>query len=147
MNKLRTTVLLGMSILLLAACSSEQAPVGRWEGFHESGEWILAIRLQVEPGNVIRATALSVDVAGTSAAEHARNAKTIRRALPVQWETATRGEVDFRSNTLTRKHGNAPLFVYEPADGSMTFHFYAFGKLTRRVHLDPVKEFTGPPRD
>jgi hypothetical protein len=147
MTRLYATAFLGMSILLLTACSSDPAPVGRWEGYHESSDWIVAVRLQVEPGNMIRATALSVDVSGTSASEHARNARTIKRALPVQWETATRGEIDFRSNTLTRKNGNAPLFVYAPADRSMTFHFYAFGKLTRRVHLDPVKEFTGPPRD
>ena len=142
MTKLGKIALMGLLIWLLAGCSSEEAPVGRWEGHLESSDWILAVRLQVEPGNIIRATALSVDVSEASLAEREQTARTIKRALPVQWETATRGEVRFNNNILTRKNGTAPLFVYAPEDRSMTFNFYAFGKLTKRVHLNPVEEFT-----
>lgn len=142
MTRLCNTALMGLLVWLLAGCSSEQAPVGRWEGHLESNDWILAVRLQVEPGNTIRATALSVDVSEASLAERAQTARTIKRALIVQWQTATRGDVRFSNNILTRKSGTAPLFVYSPEDKSMTFNFYAFGKLTKRVHLEPVEEFT-----
>jgi hypothetical protein len=142
MTRLGNTALMGLLVWLLAGCSSEQAPVGRWEGHLESSDWILAVRLQVEPGNTIRATALSVDVSEASLAERAQTARTIKRALIVQWQTATRGDVRFSNNILTRKSGTAPLFVYSPEDKSMTFNFYAFGKLTKRVYLEPVEEFT-----
>jgi len=142
MTSLGKAIFLGLILTLLSGCSSEQAPVGRWEGFLDSNDWIIGVRLQVEDGNAIRATALSVDVTGASLPERADNARAIKRALPEQWKTATRGNIDFRRNILTRRGGNAPLFVYHPETGAMTFNFYARGKLTKRVKLRPVENFT-----
>lgn len=145
MQALHKAAILGIILWLLAGCSSQQAPIGRWEGYLEDSDWIIAVRLQVEDGNTIYATALSVEVAGMSPASRARNAEELKRALPVQWETATSGEIEFRNNILTRKGGVAPLFVYEPSNNTMTFNFYAGGKRTRTVLLAPVRKFSlGP---
>ena len=145
MKTLCKSALIGTILLLLAACSQQQAPAGRWEGYLEDTEWIIAIRLQVNEGNTIYATALSLDVAGMSNAARMENTRTLLQTLPEQWKEATPGEIDFSNNILRRKGGVAPLFVHEPSSNTMTFHFYAGGKLTRRVSLRPVKAFTPPP--
>lgn len=142
MKTLHKAALLGLIIWLLAACSGRMAPVGRWEGYLEDSDWIIAVRLQVNDGNTIYATALSLDVTGMSNAARLRNAETIKTTLRDQWEAANLGEIEFSNNILTRKGGVAPLFVYEPSNKTMSFHFYAGGKLTRRVLLLPVKNFT-----
>ena len=35
--------------LFLAGCGNGEAPAGRWEGFSESAQWLIAVRLQVDP--------------------------------------------------------------------------------------------------
>ncbi|MBU6155906.1 MAG: hypothetical protein KJS87_03160 [Alphaproteobacteria bacterium] len=145
MKTLYKSAFLGAFLFLLAACSQQQAPVGRWEGYLEDTDWIIAVRLQVNEGNTIYATALSLEVAGMSNAMRAENTETLLQTLPDQWKAAELGEIDFSDNILRRKGGVAPLFVYEPSDNTMTFHFFAGGKLTRRVYLRPVKSFTPTP--
>jgi hypothetical protein len=146
MKTLCKSALIGTILLLLAACSQQQAPVGRWEGYLEDTDWIIAVRLQVNEGNTIYATALSLEVSGMSGASRLENTQTLLQTLPERWKEATPGEIDFSNNILRRKGGIAPLFVYEPSGNTMTFHFYAGGKLTRRVSLRPVRTFTPPPR-
>ncbi|MFN8947865.1 MAG: hypothetical protein ACK6DM_11340 [Alphaproteobacteria bacterium] len=145
MKTLCKSALIGTILLLLAACSQQQAPAGRWEGYLEDTEWIIAVRLQVNEGNTIYATALSLDVSAMSNAARMENTQTLLQTLPEQWKEATPGEIDFSNNILRRKGGVAPLFVHEPSSNTMTFHFYAGGKLTRRVPLRPVEAFTPPP--
>jgi hypothetical protein len=145
MKALNKAAILGLLLWLLAGCSSEPAPIGRWEGYLEDSDWIIAVRLQVEEANTIYATALSVEVEGMSLAARQSNADEIKRALPVQWEAASSGEIEFRRNILTRKGGVAPLFVHDPSKNTMTFNFYAGGKLTRTVLLVPVRKFSPGP--
>ncbi len=129
------------AFVALTGCGAEEAPVGRWEGFSESADWIVAVRLQVDKGNVIHATALSIQVKDTTLPERLSLTNKIKRMLPLEWEHAVRGKVDFRNNILRRAGGVAPLFVFSPTDRTMTFNFYAGGKLTKHVRLHPVKNF------
>lgn len=127
--------------MTLAACSDPNAPKGRWEGFSESANWLLAVRLQVDAGNVIHATALSVEVDGVSLPKRVELTRRIKATMLEQWPDAVRGRVDYENNTITKAGGYAPLFVYDPRSGSMTFYFYAHGKLTEKIKLYPVKKF------
>ena len=132
---------LALALTLLAGCGNTQAPAGRWEGFSESAHWLIAIRLQVDPGNVIHSTALSVSVDGISLARRMALTGKIKSALVEQWPRATIGKVDFKDATITKAGGYAPLFVFDPKSRTMTFYFYAGGKLTERIKLYPVKTF------
>lgn len=127
--------------LLVASCGNPNAPQGRWEGFSESANWLLAVRLQVDAGNVIHATALSVEVDGVGLPKRVELARRIKETMLEQWPDAVKGRVDFENNTITKAGGYAPLFVYDPRSGAMTFHFYAHGKLTEKIKLYPVKKF------
>lgn len=137
--KLISTVLL--CVWVLVACSNPEAPQGRWEGFSQSANWIVAVRLQVDKGNIIHATALSIEVTDTTLPERVNLARKIKRMLPEEWEHAPEGKVDFSNNVLRRKGGVAPLFIFDPRQKTMTFNFYAGGKLTEHIKLYPVKNF------
>jgi hypothetical protein len=132
-----------MALTLLSACSGSQAPPGRWEGFSQSAEWLVAVRLQVDPGNTIHSTALSVSIEGVSLPRRLELTRKIKRTLVEQWPEAVVGKIDYKNRTLTKAGGVAPLFAFDPKSGSMTFHFYAGGKLTEKIKLYPVKYFAG----
>lgn len=136
-----TRFAVSLLLLLLSACGASEAPQGRWEGFSESADWIVAVRLQVDKGNVIHATALSIQVKGTSLPERLSLTHKIKAMLPAAWADAPRGKVDFKDNVLRREHGVAPLFVFDPKHRTMNFSFYAGGKLTEHIKLYPVKKF------
>jgi hypothetical protein len=137
----RAVAALTFTLLLLAGCGSGQAPAGRWEGFSESAQWLVAVRLQVDPGNTIHATALSVSVDGVSLPRRLELQRKIKTTLAEQWPEAVVGKIDYKDRTITKAGGYAPLFVFEPKTGAMTFYFYAGGKLTERIKLYPVKTF------
>ena len=132
---------LAVCLLLLASCGNTQAPAGRWQGFIESPNWAIAVRLQVEDGNAIRASALSTGIDGMSLPAKFEAERQIKAALKDQWPKAARGQVDFQNDTMTRAGGVAPLFVFEPRSRTMTFYFYAGGKLTEKVVCLPVEHF------
>ena len=137
----RFTLIISLLALVVAGCSSAEAPTGRWEGFSQSANWLVAVRLQVDKGNVIHATALSVQVVDTSLPERLNLTQKIKAMLPEEWKHAPVGKVDFKNNIMTRAGGFAPLFVFDPSRKTMTFNFYAGGKLTERIKLYPVKDF------
>jgi hypothetical protein len=137
----RILAITAFAFTLLAGCGSGEAPAGRWEGFSQSAHWLVAVRLQVDPGNTIHATALSVSVDGVNLPRRMEHETKNKAALVDQWPHATVGKVDYSDRTITKAGGVAPLFVFEPKAGTMTFYFYAGGKLTERIKLYPVKTF------
>jgi hypothetical protein len=137
----RTVAALMILALTLTGCGDTLAPEGRWEGFSQSAKWLVAVRLQVDEGNVIHATALSVSVDGAALPKRIALTSRIKAALIEQWPMAVEGKIDFRNNTITKAGGYAPLFVYDPKATTMTFNFYAGGRLTERIKLYPVREF------
>ncbi|HAH10569.1 MAG TPA: hypothetical protein DCL54_11930 [Alphaproteobacteria bacterium] len=130
-----------MAVLLLAACSEPQAPPGRWEGFSVSPDWVIAVRLEMAKGNVMRASALSAALTGEDLPRKVALENEVRTAMRAQWLAVPKGQIEFKGNTVTRTNGFAPVFVYEPASRAMVFHFYAGGKLTEKVTLRPVDSF------
>lgn len=141
MMRPQTLAALMVLALALTGCGSGQAPQGRWEGFSQSAKWLVAVRLQVDEGNVIHATALSVSVEGAGLPKRIALTSRIKAALVEQWPMAVEGKIDFKNNTITKAGGYAPLFVYDPRAKTMTFNFYAGGRLTERIKLYPVREF------
>ena len=142
MNRITARLLAAtLALVLLASCGETEAPTGKWEGYSESANWLLGVRLKVDPGNVIHATALSINVTDTSLPERQALAEKMQTMMPEQWKTATRSKVDFRDNVIHKVGGIAPLFIYDPKRRTMTFTFYARGKLTEHVKLKPVEKF------
>jgi len=130
-------------LLALAACGPSQAPIGRWEGFIDSPSWIIVVRLQVDGGNAIRASALSANVAGMTLPAKFDAARELKAAIKQQWPNAVRGQVDYHAGTMTRAGHVAPLFVFDEEAHTMTFYFYAGGRLAEKVLCLPVEKFAG----
>lgn len=137
----RTLALIVGLALTLAGCADTNAPQGCWEGFSQSAKWLVAVRLQVDKGNIIHAEALSVGVEGTSLPRRVELADKIKSQLVEGWPMAAEGKIDFKNNTITKAGGVAPLFVYDPKTRAMTFNFYAGGRLTEKIKLYPVRAF------
>jgi hypothetical protein len=130
-----------LALLGLAACGEREAPKGRWEGFSESQNWLIAVRLELQKDNVMRASALSAYVGDADLPRKHQLEKELRQGMKDQWSAVTRTDIAFNGNTVTHKNGYAPLFVHQPASNAMVFHFYAGGKLTEKVTLRPVETF------
>lgn len=127
--------------LALGACGPAAAPPGRWEGFGESANWLIAVRLEVHSDNEIKASALSASVEGASLPQRMALEQELKASIIDQWRDAPKAQVSFKGNAIVRKNLYAPIFVFDPVQRTMTFHFYAGGKLTERVTLRPVADF------
>ena len=124
------------AVLCLSACSREDnTPKGRWEGFSESQNWLIVARLELQKGGEMRASALSAFVAEADLPRRHELETELRAGMKDQWSAVTKTDISFTGNTITRKDGYAPLFIFEPGSGAMIFHFYAGGKLTEKVTL------------
>jgi hypothetical protein len=128
-------------LLGLAACSEPAAPPGRWEGFSESPDWLIAVRLELQPNNTMRASALTALVTDADLPRRYALEQELKTGMKAQWPSVTKTDIDFNGKSITRREGYAPIFVYEPNSRAMIFHFYAGGKLTEKVTLRPVGNF------
>ncbi len=134
-------ILVLLTALGLAGCGESDAPKGRWEGFSESQSWLIAVRLELQKDNVMRASALSAFVADADLPRRHALEQELRQGMKDQWKAVPKTDITFTSNTITRKEGYAPLFVHQPGSNAMVFHFYSGGKLTEKVTLRPVPTF------
>jgi hypothetical protein len=131
-----------LCLLALTACGGESdTPKGRWEGFSESPAWQIAVRLELKKDGEMRASALSALVDGADLPRRHQLEQELKQGIKDQWSAVPKTDIDFNGNTITRKGGYAPIFVYEPGARAMVFHFYAGGKLTEKVTLRPVETF------
>lgn len=135
-------ILVILATLSLASCGESEAPIGRWEGFSESQNWLIAVRLEMQKNNEMKASALSAFVGDVELPQRHAFETELRDGMKSQWKDVTRTDVAFHANTITQKKGYAPLFVYQADSNSMVFHFYAGGKLTEKVTLRPVAAFS-----
>lgn len=130
-----------LAVLSLTACGDAEAPKGRWEGFAQSQTWLIAVRLEMQKNNVMRASALSAYVGEADLPRRHALEQELRQGMKDQWSAVPRMDIAYAGNTITQKKGYAPLFVFEPNSKGMVFHFYAGGKLTEKVTLRPVETF------
>ncbi len=133
-----------LAALTLTGCNGE-APPGRWQGVIFDGHVIIAVRLEVQSGNLIRTSApnLRADFARMNPGERIHAFKSVEAQLVRTWETVQPGKVEMSGGHITRKNGYATLFEYDESAGTMTFYFYGDGTLTHKVPMARVAEF-GP---
>lgn len=131
---------------LLAACGDANIPPGRWQGAMYDGDWIVLVRLEVRPDNVIRVSAPNLRAAfeGMTLGERIEAFNRVARELERGWPDSPLWQVDRSGNEIRRAGGYSVVFDYEPQGDRMVFHFYSNGSLTHRIPLDRVAEFAPP---
>jgi hypothetical protein len=137
----RHLLVLILATFCLAACSKDESLKGRWEGFSESQNWLIAVRLEMTKPGQMRASALSALVTDADLPRRHALEQELRQGMKDQWSAVPQTDIAFTGNVVTRKEGYATLFVYEPASNAMVFHFYSGGKLTEKVTLRPIETF------
>ena len=125
----------------ISGCGEPQAPVGQWEAFSQSQSWLIAVRVEMKPNNAMRASALSAFVGDADLPRKHELETALRDGMITQWPSVAKTEIEYAGNTITRRAGYAPLFIYEPTTDAMVFHFYAGGKLAEKVTLRRVETF------
>lgn len=129
--------------LTLSGCDSPEAPSGKWQGVLYDGEWLVTVRLEVDPGNLVRVSApnLRANFRGMTAQQRGESWTAITRTLDRQFSEASAGHVRMSGNEIIRDQGYAPMFALEDR-GQMKFFFYGDGSLTHEIKLQPVQEFS-----
>lgn len=144
MSAARFIVILGLTVfaaLGLTACEREDVPTGKWQGSYFDGEWLIAVRIELMPGDVIRVSApmLKADFAKMRPLQREEAWIAIQRSLDRQFREAAPGAVKRSGREIIRRDGYAPLFEI---DGSkLIFMFYSNGFLTHRIPLEKVPAF------
>lgn len=136
-------VIVGLAFsLALSGCDSAEAPSGKWQGVLYDGEWLVTVRLEVDPGNLVRVSApnLRANFRGMTAQQRAESWTAITRTLDRQFREASAGHVRMSGNEIIRDQGYAPMFALEER-GQMKFYFYGDGSLTHEIKLEPVQDF------
>jgi hypothetical protein len=139
------TVLAVLTLLVsLSGCDAREAPSGKWQGVLYDGEWLVTVRLEIAPGNLVRVSApnLHANFRAMSADERAQSWTAIKRTLDRQFSEATAGPVRLEGNEIIRAEGFAPMFSLDDRNGQMLFYFYGDGTLTHRIPLQAVGVFS-----
>ncbi|HTQ14191.1 MAG TPA: hypothetical protein VMH86_09975 [Rhizomicrobium sp.] len=143
---MRQLATLFFAVLCVAACSSHgQPPVGRWEGTYESGDVMIAARLQIDARGSIFISA--PDAENVSGGEDARAAIRARLAqgLAAGWGDVEPKPFDFNGKTFRKPGGVAPQIEWDPSSNTMTAIVYLGMRDGIRVPLHPVKDFSDNP--
>ncbi|NWH09488.1 MAG: hypothetical protein HXY22_12750 [Alphaproteobacteria bacterium] len=125
----------------LTGCERESVPTGKWQGSYYDGEWLIAVRIELMPGDVIRVSApmLKADFAHMQQREREQAWIAIQRSLDRQFREAAPGAVKRQGSEIIRRDGYAPLFEID--GNALIFMFYSNGFLTHRIPLQKVAAF------
>jgi len=119
---MRKTALALLSVLALAACSHPAPPTGRWEGTYESGDTMIAARLEIEPDGQVRVSAPDLLDIGPDERDAAR--EKLSSDLEAAWDSVTPRPMDFDGENFRKPGGIAPQMVWKAESRKMSLIVY-----------------------
>lgn len=131
--------------LALFACSRAAPPMGRWEATYESGDTLIAARLEIEPDGRVKISA--PDLSGESGGAEERQAAKQRLAdgLADAWESVSPRSFDFDGKTFRKPGGVAPQLLWDAGTRSMTLVVYLGTQPALNIAMHSVDEFHADP--
>ncbi|MGA9794526.1 MAG: membrane lipoprotein lipid attachment site-containing protein [Rhizomicrobium sp.] len=142
---MRRLILACVAVLALAGCSSKTPPVGRWEGTYDSGDTLIAARMEVDPkGSVFVSAPDATNVGGVTGDDRAAMRQRLAQGLATAWGDVAGRHYDFDGSTFRKPGGIAPQMRWDSSDNTMTMYVY-LGTTSVEVPLHSVKTFSDNP--
>ena len=129
----------------VGACShSAPPPAGRWEGFYESRDTIVAARLEITAkGDIFVSAPDATGIGSASDDDRAAIRQRLADGLDESWGSVVPRRLDFDGQTFRKPGGIAPQMEWDAQSNAMTLVVYLGTQPAIRIALRPVKDF-GP---
>jgi hypothetical protein len=129
--------------LLLAACAKTPAPAGKWEGLYEDDGLIVAVRLEIDDGGIIRVSAPNavMEKRNPSRAEREEIRADLTMRLDRSWPSVRPLPLEFDGEAFRKPGGVAPQLEWDSRAAQMTMIYYSAARPSVRVKLERVEEF------
>ncbi len=142
---MRLRLLYLATLLVLAACSKPQPPVGKWEGGAESGGVLVAARVEILPSGAVKVSAPDITNAMGPRDEIVQMQARLSADLANGWSDVTPRSFDFDGKTFRKPGGVAPQMVWDKDTNQMTLELYIGANPAMPVILRPVAGFHDSP--
>jgi hypothetical protein len=142
---MRFVAAIALTALVLCGCSSRTPPVGRWEGTYDSGDTLIAARMEVGPkGNVFVSAPDATNVGGVTGDDRTAMRQRLAQGLAAGWGDVAGRHYDYDGSTFRKPGGIAPQMEWHSSDNTMTMYVY-IGTSSVEVPLHPIKAFSDNP--
>jgi len=143
---MRPLLALLFAALVLAACSKNPPPAGRWEGAFDDGTTFVAARLEIEPGGTLRVSAPDVvDPSIANDEDRATMRQNMSQRLAGAWGEVAPRPMDFDGTIFRKPGGIAPQIEWDEKTKAMTLYVYISTRPAIKIPLHPVDDFTDNP--
>jgi hypothetical protein len=134
-----------LAMLVLCGCSGHTPPVGRWEGTYETGDTLIAARMEVTPkGGIFVSAPDATNMGGVQGDDRAAIRQRLAQGLASGWGDVEDRKYDYDGGTFRKPGGIAPQMEWHSSDNTMTMYVY-LGTTSIEVALHPVKTFSDNP--
>ena len=147
MQRLYMTILAGLCLVAVTACSRHvPPPVGRWEGTYDSGDAIVAARMEVTPKEQIFVSAPNAENIGDMSQEdRAAVRRKLADGLAAGWDSLPPHKMDFDGKFFRNPNGIAHQAEWDAAAQRMTLIVYLDKGDGIRIPMHSVKQFSPNP--
>lgn len=140
---MRRLALVVLTAFALIGCSHPAPPAGRWEGTFESGDAMIAARLEIETDGQVRVSAPDLLNIAPDDREAAR--EKLAADLASAWGDVAPREMDFDGETFRKPGGIAPQMVWKAKAKQMWLVVYLGTQPSFRIAMHEVGDFSDNP--
>jgi len=134
-----------LSLAVLAGCSRPAPPIGKWEGGTTIGGTMVAARVEIDAGGLVKLSAPDITNAIGPEDQLAQMRQRLAADLAGAWDGVAPRQFDFDGTTFRKPGGYAPQMVWDKASNQLTLELYIGANPALPVTLRSVKMFHDNP--
>jgi hypothetical protein len=135
-----------LAFLILAACSKPHPPEGRWEGGYAGNGVLVAARVEILPGGLVKVSAPDITNLQDARPERLRAIREeLAAGLVAAWDTVVPRPFDFDGKVFRKPGEFAPQMEWDKASNQMTLQLYIGANPALPIPLRPVDGFHDNP--
>ena len=141
---MRKIVLAVLTAVALFSCSHPAPPKGRWEGVFETGDTMIAARLEVEDDGQVRVSAPDLlDIGSASDEDRPAMRQKLAADLDAGWGDVATRPMDFDGENFRKPGGIAPQMIWK--SGNMQLVVYLGTRPAIQIPMRKVDDFSDNP--